>query len=441
MEKNKCNLILIIGTNPLPNYVVAKYYENEIKRLILIYSEDNIFQEGTQKLARNIVQQFSNIESYYISISNIGDPNCIIEALKRRFSEIFNQNNKEKIHFNYTGGTKALVIYSYEFIFQYFGDDGIIIKSYLDAREYKLIIDDGEKIYESKDDLRNVINIDIDTLLSLHLYNKERLLNSEIIQPYEESLRIISEWNKEKKSNFLEWVNNTIRIIFKGKDGNIIEKTAKFLDHIKNDSIKKAIEIFNSNNNTNKFILELLNALSESEQITNNAGKLWIPPHNLHNKEFKNRISRTIKFLDGKWFEYYIYNQLQNVLRDRGLEEKRHYGLSLEAKKIVNGNGARKFELDIFLIRGYQLVAISVTTAKKLTICKSKGFEVIHRARQIGGEESRAILVTVLNDGEKRDLETDLSFVTGVASKKFLIYGLNDLDQIGKKIVEEVFKN
>ncbi|MGC8651581.1 MAG: DUF1887 domain-containing protein, partial [Minisyncoccia bacterium] len=70
--------------------------------------------------------------------------------------------------------------------------------------------------------------------------------------------------------------------------------------------------------------------------------------------------------------------------------EGEHLGISLKAQKRNSPN----FELDIFLINGYQLIGISLTTSTRQGECKLKGFEVIHRVKQIGGDESKAILIT-----------------------------------------------
>ncbi|SHF27274.1 hypothetical protein SAMN02745195_02252 [Thermoanaerobacter uzonensis DSM 18761] len=96
---------------------------------------------------------------------------------------------------------------------------------------------------------------------------------------------------------------------------------------------------------------------------------------------------------------------------------------------------------------GYQLIGISLTTSTRQGECKLKGFEVIHRVRQIGGDESKAILITGLKKEYKEDsnrgtkkLQEDLSFVTGTAEDKIVVFGVDDWADIGDKICEEVFR-
>lgn len=47
------------------------------------------------------------------------------------------------------------------------------------------------------------------------------------------------------------------------------------------------------------------------------------------------------------------------------------------------------FQLDICAVYGYQLNVISITAAKDKGTVKLKAFEALHRAHQLGGDESK----------------------------------------------------
>ena len=74
------NLVLLVGTNPLPNYVVSKYLipKKNIKKVFLVYSEETEDQKGTKEYADKIrellSQKFKDIEYEDIPLSNVG--NC-----------------------------------------------------------------------------------------------------------------------------------------------------------------------------------------------------------------------------------------------------------------------------------------------------------------------------------------------------------------------------
>ncbi len=99
-----------------------------------------------------------------------------------------------------------------------------------------------------------------------------------------------------------------------------------------------------------------------------------------------------------------------------------------------------EFQLDVILLRGYQLIGISCTTSSKKEICKNKGFEIIHRSRQIGGEEAKAILVAMVNEGLRRSLQEELELDTGGTSANILVLGKKDLkrERLSKKVKDFV---
>ncbi len=84
------------------------------------------------------------------------------------------------------------------------------------------------------------------------------------------------------------------------------------------------------------------------------------------------------------------------------------------------------FELDVIMLRGYQLIGVSCTTSANKSVCKSKGFEIIHRTSQIGGDEAKAIIVTGLCSEQKDNLQEELTLETGSTSSNILALGKDD---------------
>jgi hypothetical protein len=446
--KNKADkiLVLLIGTNPLPNYIVGSYLRKNYNKFVLIYSEgnDEINQSSTADYAEKLEKHLNlNDNCVLLPLSDISDPNEIKKDLKDKFPD----KNIDEVHLNYTGGTKTMVVHVYNFLKEKFGNK--FNASYLDARSYKLIYNNkkGDDV-NLKVNLKDKIKIDINTLLSIHLYDenvsfeindtyiyKRKFTNSfdNISQGIENAIK------NGKDEKFIKWLEDPFRKIFKGPD-KILENKVKFKQHIDNLSKNNDLSPINKFNNcTPDFIWGILNAFPEDKRI-NDKRNLWIPDDNIIKKVFSDRIKDTVEFLDGKWFEWYVYSQIKNKLLNRELnrelKEGEHFGISLKAQKGKSPN----FELDIFIINGYQLVGISLTTSKRQGDCKLKGFEVIHRVRQIGGDESKAILITGMESSKKDDLQKDLSYVTGTAEDKIIVFGIDDWADIGSKICKEVFK-
>lgn len=169
------DLVLLVGTNPLPNYVVANFFcarNHNLKRIWLIQSEKKDNQEGTVKLADWLVEVLENecseikkkgIEFKRTSISEIGSANEIINEIESNVvAKYRSRTDKSGMHLNYTGGTKAMSVHVYRTLEKQLGDSCTF--SYLDARGFQLVFDNGDK----SDDLRELVSISIENLFRLH---------------------------------------------------------------------------------------------------------------------------------------------------------------------------------------------------------------------------------------------------------------------------------
>jgi len=428
-------LILLVGTNPLPNFVVGEYYKNEYDKLILICSEKTTKQGGTKKFADRLRELlgFDLSNSQIISIEDVGDPKKIREALKE------NLKLENGFHLNYTGGTKAMAVHVYNFLDKEVGKK-LQKATYLDGRKFKIVdYDENEEKTKmeplNEEDLRDRIRIDIRTLLKLHHYDDDNKIKFETWSDckFKDTLKIIEEEviKKGRLDEFLDWCDNPFRIIFKDDRGDFFNKVENFRRHIEKNKVVKSIRNFQ--NDTPDYIWKILDSFPE-KLIQNR--DIYRPEKKESNKQFKKRIIHSVKFFDGKWLEWYVYDKIREQLKEKGIGEGTQFGISLKASKI----GSRPFELDIFIIRGYQLFGISITTSRDKHICKSKGFEVIHRVEQIGGMESKAIVIYARDKNEAEELQKDLSFGYGTPEDKFEVFCKDDFRNIENKIIQNVFR-
>lgn len=326
MEYKFTDLVLLIGTNPLPNFVVADYYFKKNKKLEniwLLYSEKKSYQKSTEQLAGNIKNlliarmsdgQKKKVSIVTIPLSDVGDAIRIKQDLDEFLFD--NLSGNCSVHFNYTGGTKVMSIHVYRSLLEsrFFNR---VEFSYLDARKFKIIYDSGDITH----DLRESVFLSFYDLIKLHGFKR------------------------------------------KGKaENDIYEDELKLFDH--------AI----INNNVESFI---------------------------ENKP-KN----------GKWFEYYIYKKLGEF------EPLRNWRITK-----TEWQSDLYFELDVIIVKGYQLIGISCTVSQHKNECKRKGFEIIHRVRQIGGDEAKAVLVTFNNEPDI--LKDDLAIQAG-GGERICVIGLAD---------------
>lgn len=132
----------------------------------------------------------------------------------------------------------------------------------------------------------------------------------------------------------------------------------------------------------------------------------------LTNKKAKELLLKPLEFMDGKWGDEYVFSIISTLAEKRELKEEK-IGCSLKASR----QDSKEFDLDDFVIRGYLLTGISVTTSNNRAICKGKAFEVMMRTSQIGGSESKAVLLTRLNEEDAKSLERDIQLKPGERSR------------------------
>jgi len=440
MAMKNITLILLVGTNPLPNLVVARYllgqfdHQISISTIYLICSESNNKQKGTKEYAENLKRLLedtniklkrllkdTNIKIELIPLSDVGNPESILAYLNNYPS----WDEKSKYHLNYTGGTKTMSVHIHAFFKNKFRD---IEFSYLDARTYTLKYDDGT-YYPANGDLRNYVKVTIEELLKLHGYEikPDSFKNTTFDNVLDKFKKAIQEGSYRE---FIDWYKD-IRYI---KSENNFKKTKDFIENLKREfpiNLKMIAEKFGDG--IPQIAKEILDAFPDENQIhfiENGEYKLWVPDQNKFKENFKNRVKNTWEYIDGKWLEHYVYDGLCKILQEKGLEEKKQYGWSLKSRNREN----KEFELDIFVINGYQLIAISITTDDQKYI-KPKGFEVIHRSRQIGGDESTAILITALEKDKAIELQKDLHINTGTSEERFKVFGIEDWKDINDKIL------
>ena len=185
MEENVVNvLMLLIGSNPFPNYLAIRFFGFEEHKLgsELIPKIDSIAfiytsgANGTKNICENIKRTIGG--SYKTFDLDIGNNSRDEEKIQERIQSFIdkNKNEIESIHLNFTGGTKPMSIYSYitlqkENIQTYFSD--------IDPDNYRIKIKKGLTnlgyLPEGNCDLRhNLKDIQLDQILSIHGFSQKK---------------------------------------------------------------------------------------------------------------------------------------------------------------------------------------------------------------------------------------------------------------------------
>lgn len=358
-------LILLMGGNPLPNYITADYTlipdrtdkdDLPAPGKIIFVSTDQ-----TEKFIQSILVLLKKKHksplppSEEIKLSNKHrSPGFIREELIKALKK---NPGIDSIHLNYTGGTKPMaanaVVAASTFTR---GKDIKLILSDLDPDNSKLTIfkvnsNDNipeENNFPRKGDLRDDVHLKIDEIFDLHemaLVTKRKeksLLEDDMIDIIPFSLAMAADYKSNtRRKRFLKISKELAKA-----DPKINERIVSDYPYLKG--------IFDENS------------------------KLKITPGQFH------------AFICGKWLEHYLYSSLKKLKPKLKIK---FFEIMTNVEAIYE---KRKCEIDVIAVRGFQMFLFSCTTSQKIKIVKQKAFEALFRAEQLGGEHAKVIVVSTM---------------------------------------------
>ena len=117
-----------------------------------------------------------------------------------------------------------------------------------------------------------------------------------------------------------------------------------------------------------------------------------------HGEDQQNDLEQMHKFFNGIWLEYSTYDAFKDALekistRNPCRSYKLFHNVYARRDDSTRGSEVKVFELDVIAVLGYQIVVVSCTVGSRQEMIKQKGMEAILRARQLGGDEARAIVL------------------------------------------------
>ena len=422
MNYHFSDLILLVGTNPLPNLVVADYFlkiNPNIHILWLVHSEENkSLQAGTAQLADNLEKiirsRWSDQKSpplvfNKVALSDVSDAKRIKQDVEEKLLSKLEKTHQ--IHLNYTGGTKSMSTHIYWLLKKTANEEGASF-SYLDARNFRLVEDDNGVIAT---DLRKNIILSFDELIQLHGFKRR---NKDKVDAFDNSYEVFERLIVDRKLDRLLYQSDAggyNRNMFLDSKGNLARKVKDLMNRDKVNHFTP-----------NETFRSVIDSMPEEYRLFDASGKFRT---NIGNNPLKDAV----KYLDGGWLEQYVAKTLENEFR----EDAMSIAKNVEMAKPDWTQGA-KFELDVVILNGYQPTGISCTTVNNKPGCKSKGFEIIHRIRQIGGDEAKTVLVGFLDKKRKNELQAELGYDTGGNKDNILVLGIADLP---KDILIQSLKN
>lgn len=408
------HLLLLVGSNPLPNAVAGKLLTVQGGKISLIHSKDG------SDLAGRLAAWFRNAGYVDIGLKQVEESNAAsvrrevsraIEEYEQAYTET-NQTHTARVGLNYTGGTKVMSTHAYRTLEQWASvHKREAVFSYLDARTLHIRfeqITDGPPIsfYVGLE-----LDMSIRDLLKLHNWEltKEPITVPRLPESAAALLAIHSNANNARI--WAEWLSKEL---FPCARKRVPIPSPVWVGQTEQE-LQEQLEQPASNDRwkSKKKLrglaipwpdLPALREIMRNELAQSSAEKLDLTAGTGANR-FKDEES-FCRWLSGTWLESAVLSALQDCPQELHLRE---ICMDLKPRVIGSAEPSELFQFDVVAIRGYQLFAFSCTTeGMDRGLLKHKLFEAYVRTRQMGGDEACVALVCCMNQEEADRLEDEM---------------------------------
>ncbi|NES18969.1 MAG: hypothetical protein F6K41_08580 [Symploca sp. SIO3E6] len=432
------HLFLLVGENPLPNYVAAKTLLKQGGKPYLV------FTEHTQKPAKRLQDILGLGDNETVPLdNNESNPWEIQKRIRAKIKDI--QDNRDNVQFglNYTGGTKAMAVHAYQALLQprlegaRYKLNPEPIFSYLDSRQLKMLIDQQANPMPL-DIPKELLDFSLDKLFKLHGFKLSKPPKTEVTFPdlVEAIVNHQSEW-KTWSSEVLSLEAREKEEIGSVQNNNKPEKIIKLGD-LKNAPELREIELHLQK------LPQVITDIMQQKNLLTEQGCLSI--QKIENSEIIPKPSKPrrkypgeiCKWLEGVWLEDYVLQTLKNIQQEE--QEEIDNNKKEEEERLIDEVGMSfnfpenadigYFEFDVAFLRGYQLFALSCTTDTEPGLCKLKLFEAYRRARQMGGDEARVALICCCDKPEN----IKKGFRSQIPDKKVNVFGSGHLANLSAEL-------
>lgn len=365
------DLILLIGHNPMPNYLVTALLRP--KRIHCLYTKN-----GTKEICSHLVsvleQQMPDIETNEYPLDDAANPLVIKNAMNLM---------PPGAHLNYTGGTKAMTVNAYDYWLNYLGGDPSRA-SYLDGHKGILYFNDGK--------MRKLdgCSITLNEVLKLH------------------GLQTGSESSYHPDANIKP------------------EDAVKIMDAVLKQGLRERM------NNAFKSLSDCIkNPTEECRQELNilppecQPGFMQIPGWPAVSSEAV-RNSWVAFLKHGGWFEDFVGYTVRQACPEAQV------AIRLKPKSVNTGIHANTeenidTEIDLLVLLGYRIYLISCTTSKDHQRVKMKYYEAQNRVALVGGDLAKAAVACLLDPDKASKVETNATVLWQPAHSAVKVFNIEHI--------------
>ncbi len=412
MEK----LVLLVGSNPLPNYLTAMALKPQ--RVLLVYSSQTT--EPKDRLRDVLRQKGFEVEKCCVPAT---DARSIRVQLRAEFKTL-----PPDSHLNYTGGTKTMAAHArMEFAERCRENGGSDCQaSYLDEGTKNddgirspafLRFDDGRAEELSRFD----VSLTREVLLQLHgITTKE---SGDVGPP----LPTPSDVDAIRIPAIREIPPKRDKTSDKPTESTLSDR----LFRVQRAQNPDGEWLRNNWKQAEEFPVRMTESVNmDAIQIKLSIDQLPSPDWEGSRKQKESRFERWQHFLHGGWLEEWVGDLCRaemKLITDK--QQVKHWEVAVGLNCF---RGERQVEMDVLLLRDHRFYALSCTTSRDIGLCKLKLFEAVIRARQLGGDLARAALVCFLdgdhnNQGPKAKVLEDEMREAWDAPNTPRVFGLDDM--------------
>lgn len=396
------HLFLLVGENPLPNYVAAQLLLNNQGTIYMVFSKD------TKDFADCLKKALKHLQIKEVPLGVREADGCAIARILQE--EVGKIKPEETIGLHYTGGTKIMAAHAYRALLHLKP-----VFSYLDSRGLQLCIDDLQCQKTCKFPVALEVNPSLQTILGLHNLKWKPGKEPQDKPRAKEAAIAFAEFhvNPDFAQEWRSWCDKTLGQLKKNgswkKDRELEQQCC----------LKVTWEDQNGTPEVKMLSQTTIDVLQNHLGFDPVSAELNL--QFIQARYCFQNLREVCRWLDGVWLEEYVLLQIQGVATSFDLS---WLVMSLHIEDPKDPNRGDQFEFDVAFLRGYQLFGISCTTSDRHALCKQKLFEASLRARQLGGDEARIALASCYNsDTTKLKQEVNLA----ISDRKVEVFGRDDL--------------
>ena len=401
------HLFLLVGANPLPNLVAAKLLLKKGGLLYLVHSL------ATQPVAERLAR--------YWEVEKQSQPQyvCVDEAdgtdIRQRIDNALQNIQSGHVGLNYTGGTKTMSVHACRTLLDYQASKRCnVTLSYLDARSNKmyieLYIEHGSNPLFKSDSVLYEVKPSLQDIVKLHAFKLVSPVETQAMLPDLANVLANAHGSPEAGKAWRTWCDDVLRKHTRTKKSNEWD----------NKSELEGVSLPLPNDALLSQVIDMMRqrfSLSEQENT--------LSLGSASQKAGFQKVKHLCEWFDGKWLEHYVFDCIFQIKNHCNIHDA---GMGIRPQ---SDEDRPEYDVDIGVMQGYRLYAISCTTDADPGMCKLKLFEAYLRARNMAGDEAYVALVCMADNPEKIERHIGRSWD---AAGKVRVFGRSHLRELSTRL-------